>query len=107
VSHDSKQLNERVSSLPWYHRIDLGDGLVTPGVVENARVLPRLGLPDSLTGRTVLDIGAWDGFYSFEAARRGAKRVLATDSFSWDGRGWGSKQSFDLARSALGSGESR
>ena len=30
-------------------------------------------------------MGAWDGFFSFEAERRGAKRVLATDSFSWRG----------------------
>lgn len=101
MSKENKQLAERVNALPWYHRIDLGNGLTTPGVVENARVLPRLGLPDSLHGRTVLDIGAWDGFYSFEAARRDAERVLATDSFSWDGRGWGSKKSFELARSAL------
>ena len=50
----------------------------------------------------MLDIGAWDGFYSFEAVRRGAARVLATDSYSWDGRGWGSRQSFELARDVLG-----
>jgi tRNA (mo5U34)-methyltransferase len=37
-----------------------------------------------LTGKTVLDIGAWDGFFSFEFERRGAKRVLAIDSFTWD-----------------------
>jgi tRNA (mo5U34)-methyltransferase len=62
-----------------------------------------LHLPESLAGKTVLDIGAWDGFYSFEAERRGAARVLATDSFSWGGPGWGSKAGFGLARRALGS----
>jgi tRNA (mo5U34)-methyltransferase len=51
----------------------------------------------------VLDIGAWDGFFSFEAERRGAKRVLATDSFCWGQGGWGSKAGFDLARQILGS----
>ena len=42
------------------------------------------GIPEDLTGKTVLDIGAWDGFYSFSAEKRGAKRVLATDSFIWE-----------------------
>ena len=102
MSTESETLAARVEDLPWFHRIDLGGGITTPGVVNCERVLTRVGLPSALSGRTVLDIGAWDGFYSFEAARRGAQRVLATDSYSWDGRGWGSKQSFDLARSALG-----
>jgi len=53
---------------------------------------------------TVLDIGAWNGFFSFEAERRGAKRVLATDSFIWSGAMPGlGKEGFSLARRALGS----
>jgi tRNA (mo5U34)-methyltransferase len=51
----------------------------------------------------VLDIGAWDGFFSFEAERRGASRVLAADHYSWSGQSWGTKAGFELARSALGS----
>ena len=39
-------------------------------------------LPD-LQGKTVLDIGAWEGFFSFEAERRGAARVVALDHFVW------------------------
>jgi len=58
-------------------------------------------MPERLDGKSVLDIGAWDGFYSFEAERRGAARVLATDEFSWGGGGWGSKDGFELARRAL------
>ena len=57
----------------------------------------------SFAGLTVLDIGAWDGFFSFEAERRGAARVVAADYFSWHGPGWGSKAGFELARQALGS----
>jgi tRNA (mo5U34)-methyltransferase len=63
--------------------------------------LSRLALPRSLEGKSVLDIGAWDGFYSFEAVRRGAARVLATDSFVWRHEAWG-RAGFDLARDALG-----
>jgi len=51
----------------------------------------------------VLDVGAWDGFFSFEAERRGAARVLATDDFSWSGGGWGTQDGFRLAHEALGS----
>jgi tRNA (mo5U34)-methyltransferase len=57
-----------------------------------------------LAGTSVLDIGAWDGFFSFEAERRGASRVLATDSFIWGGANpHQSRAGFDLARRALGS----
>jgi tRNA (mo5U34)-methyltransferase len=94
-------LADRVAALSWYHRMDLG-GVVTPGVSDTRRGLPRLKLPHTLAGKSVLDVGAWDGFYSFEAARRGARQVLATDSFAWDGSCWGSKDGFLLARSVLG-----
>ena len=94
------QLLQEVQAIPWFHTIDLGQGIVTPGRVDPQRqTLPRLGLPADLSGKTVLDIGAWDGFFSFEAERRGAKRVLATDSHAW----WSSKRAFELARRALGS----
>jgi tRNA (mo5U34)-methyltransferase len=32
---------------------------------------------DRFAGRSVLDVGAFDGFYSFLAERRGARRVVA------------------------------
>ena len=41
-------------------------------------------MPDDLTGWSVLDIGAWDGFFSFEAERRGASRVVALDHVIWN-----------------------
>jgi tRNA (mo5U34)-methyltransferase len=49
----------------------------------------------------VLDVGAWDGYFSFEAERRGASRVLAADHFAWHGENWSSKEGFELARRAL------
>ena len=48
------------------------------------RRLRLLQIPEDLTGWTVLDIGAWHGFFSFECERRGADRVMAVDRFAWD-----------------------
>lgn len=95
-------LQERVDAVPyWWHSIALGHGVVTPGGSgDTSRSLARLALPDDLTGKTVLDIGAWDGFYSFECERRGAARVVASDLFAWR---YSSKAGFNLARDALGS----
>jgi tRNA (mo5U34)-methyltransferase len=102
----SGNLRARVEALRWYHTIDLGHGLVTRGVDDTPLRLASLDLPASLAGRSVLDIGAWDGFFSFEAERRGASRVVACDHYSWHGVGWGTgngKAGFALAREALGS----
>ncbi len=74
-------LREEVTQLDWYHSIDLGNGVVTPGTPLNQAMLAG-GLPD-LGGRSVLDIGAWDGLYSFLAERRGARRVVALDHYAW------------------------
>ena len=65
-----------------------------------ARRLRLLGIPDDLTGWSVLDVGAWHGFFSFECERRGADRVLAVDSFAWDRFGM---DEFLAARERLGS----
>jgi tRNA (mo5U34)-methyltransferase len=96
-------LRARAEALRWYHTIDLGSGVVTKGFDDTPVRLARLDLPLSLAGKTVLDIGAWDGFFSFEAERRGAARVVASDYYSWHGSGWGTKAGFELARRVLGS----
>ncbi|TMK33836.1 MAG: DUF1698 domain-containing protein [Actinobacteria bacterium] len=100
---EPEEIRRRVAEIEWYHTIDLGHGIVTPGVDPSPSRLSRLGFPADLSGKTVLDIGAWDGFFSFELERRDAARVLAVDSFSWNGPGWGSKAGFELAREVLGS----
>lgn len=94
-------LKAKVSAIQWWHTIDLGNGVITPGGNPTPERIKFLGLPGDLSGVTVLDIGAWDGAYSFEAERRGANRVLATDSFCWGGAGCGTKAGFDLAKTAL------
>ncbi len=100
---DADEIREGMGNVNWYHTIDLGHGLTTPGVDDTPKRIALLELPDDLTGWSVLDIGAWDGALSFEAERRGASRVLATDSFCWSGEGWGTKDGFEFARKAIGS----
>jgi len=73
---------------PWFHRIDLGDGIFTKTEsVMGEPVDHPLGpwqtiqklLPDELSRKTLLDVGCNAGFYAFEAKRRGAARVLGVD----------------------------
>jgi len=74
----------------WWHSIDVGDGVITPGRRNldgmianwNACHVPKL------KKKSVLDIGAWDGYFSFEAERRGASKVTALDKFIWQRRIW-------------------
>jgi tRNA (mo5U34)-methyltransferase len=97
---DVDELRREVGKIGWWHRIDLGRGVVTPGANDSPTKLARLALPADLRGRTVLDIGAWDGFYSFEAERRGARRVVAVDYYGWS-EGKVSNAGFQLARRAI------
>ena len=103
----------------WYHTLDLGNGVVTPGWMDLRPVVARLPWPE-VRGKRCLDVGTYDGFFAFELERRGAAEVVATDisdHSQWDwpramrergaeflaevagekGRG------FEMARSALGS----
>jgi 2-polyprenyl-3-methyl-5-hydroxy-6-metoxy-1,4-benzoquinol methylase len=60
-----------------YQNIELPHGLATGGV-DRSRTA-RAILPDDLTGKTVLDVGSKFGYFCFEAAKRGAKRVVGID----------------------------
>lgn len=81
-----QRLSDRVLSRFRYHSIDLPDGSILPGLqtVEHLRWrLDLFGLPANLRGKRVLDIGAWDGWFSFECERRGAE-VVAVDCVALD-----------------------
>lgn len=97
------ELKRKVAEIKWFHTIDLGHGITTPGIDTSPQKLQTIGIPTNLSGKSVLDLCAWDGFFSFEAERRGARRVLAVDHFCWSGGGWGTKAGFNLARIALNS----
>lgn len=100
------ELQAKADALRWFHTIDLGHGVVTKGIDNSPERLKQMALPGDLSGRSVLDIGAWDGFYSFEAERRQASRVVASDYYAWHGVGWATgqgKAGFELARETLNS----
>ena len=86
LSTRAEELQARVDEVGfWWHSINLGDGIVTPGAKSAEWLeaeLARLQLGD-LSGKSVLDIGAYDGFYSFAAERLGAARVVAFDQYVW------------------------
>jgi tRNA (mo5U34)-methyltransferase len=63
----------------WYHTIDLGNGLTSRGLYDHRPILHCYELPESLEGKTCLDVGTGDGFFAFEMERRGAARVVAMD----------------------------
>ena len=90
------------SPIRWFHSYDFGDE-----VISGIRTLDRLRgeeeafLGNRIAGKTVLDVGAWDGYFSFAAERRGAASVHATDHFCWSGPGWGTKAGFDYAHRKL------
>jgi tRNA (mo5U34)-methyltransferase len=80
----------------WYHRIEVRPGLVTPGINDSPKNLQMLDLPADCSGMRVLDIGARDGFFSFELERRGAD-VVAVDYMPAERTG------FPIAAQLLGS----
>jgi tRNA (mo5U34)-methyltransferase len=74
------ELQAQADAFGWYHTIDLGNGVVTKGISvqeTSANVIP------DVTGKSVLDIGAWDGKFSFLAEQHGASRVVALDHYAW------------------------
>jgi tRNA (mo5U34)-methyltransferase len=102
----TEELQHRIAKLPyWYHRIELPGGVATPGWAPFS--VPAYHVPEDLSGKRVLDVGAWDGFWTFEALKRGARQAVAIDDFSdylghlkqTDRVAW---DTFDLCREALG-----
>lgn len=62
----------------WYHTVDLGDGLITPGVYDYRGKVDAFRFPEKMNGMRVLDVGSASGFFSFEFERRGA-HVVSVD----------------------------
>jgi tRNA (mo5U34)-methyltransferase len=114
-----ERLREEVAGHEWYHTLELAPGVTTPGWFDTRKVVGRLPLPETLSGRRCLDVGTFDGFWAFEMERRGAAEVVAIDVLDpakWDwpansppewiaslARRKAGGRGFELAHRALGS----
>lgn len=65
------------AGIPWHQRWEIAPGVFTPGRNPVDRLCTAVGLPARLAGLRVLDVGAWNGCFSFECERRGAAEVVA------------------------------
>jgi SAM-dependent methyltransferase len=66
---------EDLAHFYWYHTIDLGGGLLTPGDYDFRHCWSSFGFPEDLTGLDVLDVGSATGFFALEFEKRGARVV--------------------------------
>ncbi len=102
---DPSDVQRQIDEITWYHEFDFGNGLATRATGPDAadhRALWR-NLEHQLSqidfvGKTVLDVGCWDGYWSFFAEKRGAKHVLAADDVS---QNWAGNRGLQLAKSLL------
>ncbi len=79
-----EEILAKIANHPWIHTIDLGHGVTTPGMwraSDQQHIMRAIDRVD-FGGKKVLDIGCLDGLFTFEAERRGASRVYATDLVS-------------------------
>lgn len=91
------------SEKDWFHRFEFQGGLTTPGRDPSDIKLHHLCLPRFLTGRSVLDLGAYEGYFTFQAEDRGATRVVAVDQYVWQLAGCSAFRNFKFIRKTLDS----
>lgn len=104
---DKRDAQARIDAVQWFHEFDFGDGLRArshaPDVEDHRRIWRFIeGQLETVDfrGKSVLDIGAWDGYWSFYAERRGARSVLASDDAT---QNWSDGGGLLLAKELLGS----
>jgi len=85
LSRPAEALSE-LGGEEWFHSFELSDGTLVRGSKTLDVLRAEFDLvfaPLALDGQSVLDVGAWNGAFSFEAKRLGAAHVLATDMYTW------------------------
>jgi tRNA (mo5U34)-methyltransferase len=121
VASSTEELRAEAERYPWYHTIDLGDGVVTKGMFDHRPVMDHYPLPADLSGKRCLDVATMDGYWAFEMERRGAESVTAIDIDSPEDLDWPASlraehdkhmdetkaERFGLAKRALGSNVER
>ena len=86
-------LNELGSINRWYDNFTFDNSCSTYGRSPSPKKMHAIGLPITLTNVSILDIGAYEGFYSYQCEGRGAS-VTSQDNFIWHAQGENSKERF-------------
>jgi tRNA (mo5U34)-methyltransferase len=77
-----------LNNIKFWHKVRLKDGGFTNGSIDVENCQKHI-LFDELEfqNKSVLDVGCWDGYFSFEAEKKGASRVVSLDDLScrWGG----------------------
>jgi tRNA (mo5U34)-methyltransferase len=116
-SNSTADLQAEADRYPWYHTLELGNGVVTKGMFDHRPVLQHYPIPEDLSGKRCLDVATMDGYWAFEMERRGAASVTALDLENPEDLDWPASlradhekemdetkgQRFDLAKAALDS----
>jgi tRNA (mo5U34)-methyltransferase len=99
-SVNNERMIEYINSFSWVHSIELPNGIITPGEwgAPNKTILELFNALD-FKGKSVLDMGCWDGLWSFEAEKRGASMVFAIDDLSQ--RSYNRQHTFEVAHQIL------
>jgi tRNA (mo5U34)-methyltransferase len=104
-----EQIKDGAEKIKWFHSIELtsDDGRIytTNGMVNHCTeeiANNRYGLPLDLSGKTVLDIGTFDGYFAFLAEKRGAK-VIGIDPLQGCSHFEQGTDGFNFAKSVLNS----
>jgi tRNA (mo5U34)-methyltransferase len=96
------ELVDRAREQKWYHVLEL-PGHTTEGMFDMRQYVPMYGLPDSLAGKRVLEVGTWDGFWAFEMEKRGAE-VVAIDLDDENALDWPPRRRYPDSSLVRGSG---
>lgn len=86
----------------WYENFYFENGASTPGRSPSPKKLLALGLPNNLSNVQILDVGAYEGYYSIHCEQRGAE-VIANDFFIWNLKDDNSRSNFELIKKVTGS----
>jgi tRNA (mo5U34)-methyltransferase len=101
----SKEELKEMEAITWWHSIPVGyddkkNLLYTPGKT-GPYDHREFGIPDDLTGKTVLDIGAWDGSFTWACEKLGGE-VTSIDTNTAAGGNWGGPGGYEFCKRVLG-----
>jgi len=78
---DENTLEQRLKDYTFFHTIQLGDGIQTPGkpISRHQEIVLETIAAQDLAGKRVIDIGCANGLFALAAEKQGATDILAVD----------------------------